>query len=257
MIRVCDVYETLCRLAPLELRLALDNAGFLVGRADAVCNRALLALDLTDAVLDEAIQEGVSLIITHHPLIFDPLQSVTDETATGRRLLRLIENRMAVISMHTNLDIVEGGVNDVLLDLCGARREGVLDENGCGRFGRLPEPLPLSSFLARLRETLSCHGLRYYDAGRPVERLAVLGGAGVDSLSRAASLGCDTFLTADIKYHKFQLAADLGVNLIDGDHFGTENPVLFTLLPKLQAAHPSVDFFISRVHGPLIRFYGC
>ena len=255
MIRVCDVYQTMCRLAPLELELSFDNAGFLVGRADAVCERALLALDLTDTVLDEALREGASLIITHHPVIFDPLRNVTDETPTGRRLLRLIENRMAVISMHTNLDIVEGGVNDVLLDLCGARREGVLDENGCGRFGRLPEQLSLSAFLARLRDKLPCHGLRYYDAGRPVERLAVLGGAGVNSLPRAVSLGCDTFLTADIKYHKFQLAAELGVNLIDGDHFGTENPVLYALLPKLQAAHPTVDFMISRVLGPLIRFF--
>lgn len=255
MTHVCDIYETMCRLAPPELQLPLDNAGFLVGYADAACDKALLALDLTDAVLDEAIGAGATLIITHHPAIFDPLKTITDETPSGRRLLRLIENRIAVISMHTNLDIAEGGVNDVLLALCGARSEGALDENGCGRFGSLPAPLTLTAFLAQLSEKLQCYGLRYYDAGRPVKRLAVLGGAGADSLARAAAFGCDSFLTADVKYHQFLAAEELGVNLIDGDHFGTENPVVHALLPKLQAAHPSVDFFISRVHGPCIRFW--
>ena len=255
MTTIHEIYDTMCRLAPPELQLSFDNSGFLVGYGGALCSKALLSLDLTDAVLDEAVRLGVQLVITHHPVIFDPLKSLTDETASGCRLLRLIENRIAVISMHTHLDLANGGVNDVLLERCGARCEGALDEIGCGRFGMLPAPVPLRAFLARLRENLPCRGLRYYDAGRCVERLAVLGGAGANSLERAAALGCDTFLTADIKYHRFLEAQDLGVNLIDGDHFGTESPVMNALLPKLQTAHPSVEFFVSRDHGPLIRFF--
>lgn len=254
MTKVCNILTSLCSIAPLELQMDFDNSGFLLGRAERMVHRALLALDVTDAVIDEAISEKAELIISHHPLIFHPVKFVTDLTPEGNRLLRLAENGLAVISMHTNLDIAEGGVNDVLMTALGARIEGVLDEDGCGRVGVLDAKQSLQAFLSTCKDALQCSGIRYVDAGRPVYRIAVLGGAGADSMERAASLGCDTFITADIKYHQFQKALDLHLNLLDADHFSTENPVIPSLANRLSAEFPDVSFIVSRVHQAIISF---
>ncbi|MEI3085141.1 MAG: Nif3-like dinuclear metal center hexameric protein [Oscillospiraceae bacterium] len=110
---------------------------------------------------------------------------------------------IAVISMHTNLDIAEGGVNDVLIRALGAEPECALDADGCGRVGTLPEEKDMESFLTECKAALRVKGLRYYSAGRPVHRLAVMGGSGGDCVEDAYTKGCDTYVTADIKYHQF------------------------------------------------------
>ena len=143
MTKVQDIFQTLCRTAPLELQMDFDNSGFLLGYGNSPVTKALLALDVTDAVIDEAIREKAELIISHHPLIFHPLRTITNNTPEGRRILRLIENHIAVISMHTNLDIAEGGVNDVLMAALGVQTEAALDEDGCGRIGVLDAKLSM------------------------------------------------------------------------------------------------------------------
>ena len=229
--------------------MGFDNSGFLFGRETASVTKALLALDITSAVVDEAIEQGAELIISHHPLIFSPLKSVTDE-----KLLRLAQQQIGVISMHTNLDIAQGGVNDVLMAALGVQVQGRLDEYGCGRVGRLDKAMPMEEFLPFCKAVLKTAGLRYYDSGRPVSKLAVMGGSGGDSLETAYRLGCDTYLTADIKYHQFLEAQELGINLIDGDHFCTENLVIPVLAQRLRAAFPETDFSISKKHHQVIGF---
>ena len=129
-----DVFEELCRIAPLELQMGFDNAGFQIGHRDRALHRALLALDMSDAVAQEAKERGAELIITHHPLIFSPLKAVSDAEPVQKRVLFLVENGIALICMHTNLDIAEGGVNDVLIRLLGAEPETALDADGCAGF---------------------------------------------------------------------------------------------------------------------------
>ena len=252
---VNDIFRDLCALAPPELQLGYDNAGFLVGRTDAVVSKALLSLDVTSDVIDEAIGYGAQLIISHHPLIWDALKSITDESVQTEKLLRIIENGLAVISMHTNLDIAQGGVNDVLITLLGAKCEGCFEAECCGRCGVLEKPLTLRQFLQLCKEKLQTNGLRYYDAGREVEKIAVLGGSGGGALLDAYKWGCDTFVTADIKYDTFLLAKELGINLIDGDHFCTENPVIFMLKDRLSAAFPDTEFIISSKHCQTASFF--
>lgn len=253
MTRLQNIFDELCRIAPLELQMEFDNAGFQLGHADSVIRRALLALDVTDVVAEEALERGAELIVSHHPLIFTPLRAVTDVTPAQRRVLCLIENRIGLISMHTNLDIAQGGVNDVLIRLLGAEPEAPLAADGCGRIGVLPEPVPLDAFLTLCRERLHAEGLRYCACGKPVSRLAVMGGAGAD-IGDAAAKGCDTYVTSDIKYHQFQQAAELGLNLIDAGHFYTENPIIPTLARHLAERFPEVAFFVSERHGDCIRF---
>lgn len=255
MTKVRDIYAYLCELAPLSLQMDYDNAGFLIGRGDAEVTRLLLSLDVTGEVVEEAVRQGAELIVSHHPVIFHAVKSVTDDNWETEKLLKLIENHIAVISMHTNLDIANGGVNDVLLSLFGAKTEGAIDNEGCGRFGTLPAPVPLAEFLPLCKAALNISGLRYYDAGRPVSRLAVMGGSGGDCVERVFAMGCDTYVTADIKYHEFLAARELGLNLIDGDHFCTENPVITDLACKLRDRFPELNCLISAHHNQTARFF--
>lgn len=249
MTYVKDILDFLCDKAPLELQMGFDNSGFLIGREGAPVERALLSLDVTGDVVREAIERKAQLIISHHPVIFNAVKKLTDE-----KLLSLAENSIAVISMHTNLDIAAGGVNDVLLRLLGAEAEEALDEDGCGRIGSLPETMDFNSFLALCKDRLNSKGLRYYNGSKPVKKLAVMGGAGGDFVSLASEKGCDTYVTSDIKYNRFLEAAELGINLIDADHFCTENPVMPVLRDMLDAAFPQTEFLLSQVHHQLISF---
>ncbi len=253
MTTVSDIYDNLCLLAPVETQLDFDNAGFLIGRANKTVSKVILSLDITDEVIEEAVSVGAELIISHHPVIFTSLNSLTD-SGSGRKALRMAENGIAAICMHTNLDISDGGVNDVLLALMGAVRHGALDEDGCGRIGELPAEITLKNFLLRCKSALNAKGLRYYDAGRTVKKIAVMGGSGSSAIETAFNKGCDTYLTADINYHKFQLAQELGINLIDGDHFYTENPIIPVLTERLSKAFPQVEFIISKNHHAIIDF---
>ena len=146
-------------------------------------------------------------------------------------------------------------MNDVLLSLLGAENEGPFDDEGCGRKGRLQNALPLDAFLALCKEKLNTRGLRYYDAGRPAEHIAVLGGAGGSALIEAWRAGCDTYVTADVKYSVFLQARELGINLIDGDHFCTENPVIGVLAKKLGDAFPETAFIVSARHDQTACFF--
>lgn len=247
MTKVSDIYQVLCEIAPPALQLDFDNAGFLVGCGDAEVKTVLLALDITDEVITEAVRMEAQLIVSHHPVIFHPLRSVTAE-GEGALVYRLVREGLSAVCMHTNLDIVSGGVNDVLLEKLGAACEGSLDADGCGRFGILEQALPLPAFLEKSKELLGVNVLRYVDGGKPVHRIAVMGGAGGDAFRDAISKGCDTYVTADVKYHQFLDAKASGLTLIDADHFCTENPVISIVADKLRAAFPAVQFVISGVH---------
>ena len=245
MTRIREILDTLCAWAPLSLQMEFDNAGFQIGRGDRPVTKVLLALDVTNAVAEEARELGAELIVSHHPLLFHGAKTITDADPAMDRLLRLAEDRIAVISMHTNLDIAPGGVNDVLIRLLGAEPEEGLDASGCGRIGELDTLCTMPDFLICCKERLQVTGLRYYDAGKPVHRLAVMGGGGGDSLEDAWRKGCDTYVTADVKYHQFLRAQELGINLIDGDHFCTESPVIPVLRDQLAARFPEISFFVK------------
>ena len=254
MARVRDIYDLLASKAPVEKKLDFDNVGLLVGRYGREVRRVLAALDITDEVIQEAAGLGADLIVSHHPLFFE-LRSVTDGTWTGERALTLAENRIAAICMHTNLDAARGGVNDALLSAVGCTYAGELDpETMIGRVGVRSET-PLADFLAEIKASLGCAGLRYHDAGHPVHKVAVCGGSGGGEVALAHAAGCDTYVTADIKYDPFLEAKHLGMNLIDADHFCTENVVVPVLQDWITEAFPEVEVVTSSVHGQTARFF--
>jgi dinuclear metal center YbgI/SA1388 family protein len=255
MTTVQDILAFLAQKAPMEQKLSFDNVGLLVGRSDREVHHILTALDITEDVIQEAIDKAADLIVSHHPLFFE-LKFVTDGTWTGARALTLAENRIAAICMHTNLDAAQGGVNDALMNALGATVTGQLDETSLiGRVGQLPQAMPMEAFLPYVKKALAGNGLRYHDAGKPVQRLAVCGGSGGGEIALAYQAGCDTYVTADVKYDQFLEAKHLGINLIDADHFCTENVVVPVLKDWLTQAFPHIPVTISQVHKQTAQFY--
>lgn len=264
MVTVQDVFAFLNTQAPVRYQMDFDNVGLLAGNPTAPVQRVLVALDITDDVIEEAVENGAQLIVSHHPLIFTPLKRVTADDLTGRKILRLAENGLSAICMHTNLDIAAGGVNDALMAALDVQTTGLLepagaDEDGrplgCGRVGALLKPMEFHAFLQFIASRLHANGLRYCASGKPVEHIAVCGGSGGNMLELAVELGCDTFVTADIKYDRFLAAKELGMNLIDADHFCTENVVIPLLTEKLCKQFPELTVAISKRHGQTAQFY--
>ncbi|MCL2368389.1 MAG: Nif3-like dinuclear metal center hexameric protein [Oscillospiraceae bacterium] len=263
MIKVKDLLSYLDELAPMTMKLDFDNVGLLVGRTEREVTRVLVALDITEAVIAEAIDLGAGAIVAHHPLFFTPLSRVTDENASGRRVLELARHDIAAICMHTNLDAVEGGINDELARAVGLQDTSILWEvgemegvpYGLGRIGTLPVPATMAEFLAQVKMALGSEGLRYHDAGRPVQQVAVMGGSGGDELGRAIDAGCDTYVVGEVKYHHFLQARDQGVNLIEADHYCTEDVISAPLCAKLAARFPGVAVTVSERHDQVARFF--
>lgn len=249
-------------LAPEQMKMEWDNVGLLCGDPAQQVERVLVALDPFEAVCREAAEWGAQLLVTHHPLIFQPARSVTTETGVGRAILELARRGISAINAHTNLDCAPGGVNDCLAAVLGLEQVRVLQPQGLDSQGRPwgllrageTEPAPLSCFLRRVKEALHCPGLRYVDGGRPVRVVAVGGGACGDAVRQAIAAGCDTFVTADVKYNQFWDARDLGLNLIDAGHFWTENPVCIFLASSLRQRFPDLTVEISKKHRCCINF---
>lgn len=263
MVTVQDVLSVLEQLAPAEMKMEFDNVGLLVGRREKPVTKILAALDITDWVIEEAKTLGAELIVSHHPVLFST-KSITEDTPEGRHILALAENGIAAICMHTNLDAAEGGVNDALaatLGLCGTKAvavDGILSDGtpyGIGRVGTLSHAVEFCDFLSETAEKLSAPGLKYYDSGKMVHKVAVVGGSGGSDLPKAIAHGCDTFVTADVKYNVWLEAKEAGINLIDAGHFCTENTVVPVLREKLQAAFADVCVKISENHGPTAQFF--
>lgn len=257
MASVKDVYRYLDTLAPFGLQEDFDNAGFLVGRGEAEAHKIMVALDITEEVIREAVEAGCQLIVAHHPVIFHPARTVTDDDPVGRRVLALAENHIAAICAHTNLDAVAGGVNDTLAEALGLQNVSLLCQSGVdpsgkpygiGRVGAVKEYTCATDFAAFVRDALGARGLRLEDAGKPVRKVAVGGGACGDMLFDAVAKGCDTFVTSDVKYSVFLDARALGVNLIDAGHFSTENVVCPVLRDWLKKGFPDVEVLVSRRH---------
>ena len=254
---VKDIYHYLDTRAPFGTQMDYDNSGFLVGHGEAEVKRVLVALDITEEVIDEAAELGCQLIVSHHPVIFHPARTVTDRDPVGQRLLALTENHIAAICAHTNLDLAAGGVNDALAEKLTLKQVDLLSQAGCdaagapygvGRIGFVEGYSNLSDFAAFVREALDAQGLRFEDAGRSVHKVAVGGGSCGDLLREAAEKGCDTFVTADVKYDVFLDARAMGINLIDAGHFSTENVICPVLARWLEEEFPQLEIFCSQRH---------
>lgn len=263
MTTVADILKYIETLAPRSMKMDWDNVGLLCGSRGTRVTKVLVALDPFEHVCREAADWGAELIVTHHPIIFRPLPNVTDETSIGRGIMTLCRYGISAVNAHTNLDCAPGGVNDVLARALGLQDIQVIKPSGVDdsgnewgllRCGNVQEQ-SMEAFMADVKSALGCAGLRYVASGKPVRKVAVGGGSCADGMLDALAAGCDTFVTADIRYNQFWDAHDLGLNLIDAGHFRTENPVVAVLAEKIAAAFPEIEVKISEKHCDCMKFY--
>jgi dinuclear metal center YbgI/SA1388 family protein len=259
---VASIYEYLNQVAPFSIQMDFDNAGFLVGHANREVKRILVSLDITKEVVEEAISCNCQLIVSHHPVIFHPLKSVTDQTVSGQVIMALVEGGVAAICAHTNLDAVQGGVNCCLaktLELSQITQlhpDGVDDQGqayGIGRVGIVErDGMTAQVYAAFVKERLGAASVRYVDGGRLVKKVAVGGGSCGSMLEDVAAMGCDTFVTADVKYDQFLQAKAMGISLLDAGHYPTENVVCPQLVENLSSQFPTVQVFLSGCHKEVL-----
>lgn len=262
MPKVNEIVAYFESLIPPEMKMDFDNVGLLVGSLETEVDTAVVALDITEEVIEEAVHNGAQIILSHHPLFFE-LKQINDSSPTGKKILKLLHNNISVFCQHTNLDRVYQGVNDALASKLSVSVEGCLEsfrttdgtEYGMGRYGSLESPLSLPSFLKFVESSLNTTGIRYYDAGKQVEKLALCGGSGGEFVNRAYELACDTLVTADVKYHQFLEAKELGVNILDAGHFCTENVVVPVLADTLKKKFPAINVLISKALQQPVKFY--
>ena len=240
---VSHIIRALEDLAPSRLAEEWDNVGLQLGHPAWPVGRILVALDPTPGVVEEAIRDGVNLIVTHHPLIFRPLRKLDLATVSGALMQRLIEHRVAVVTAHTNLDSVQGGINDILTEILGLSNISVLqpaatDEPHCGlgRVGELAQPVPLGTLAADIKQGMGLSQIRY--AGDPqqrVARVAVCSGSGSSLLEVFLASPAEVFVTGDVRYHDARDIEAHRRGIIDIGHFESERIIVQHLAERLSA----------------------
>lgn len=239
--KIREIAEVIERVAPLGWQEDYDNAGLIVGRPDDEVHRALLAVDVTEEVLDEAEREGCDLVVTHHPIVFRALKRFNSADAVQRCVERAIRRGIALYACHTNLDSAPEGMSWRLATLLGVENLRVLQPSasdprvGFGVVGELPEAMETVAFMQRLRQRLGVRVVRHSDIVSPeVRRVAVCTGAGASLIGDARRAGADIYVTADMKYNDF-MTPDGALTVADIGHFESEYCVidlLFDVLSK-------------------------
>ena len=209
--KIKQVLEALEQFAPLPLQESWDNAGLQIGLTEAEVSGALLCLDVTEKVIDEAIAKGCNLVVSHHPLLFRGLKQVTDANDVQRTTRKAIKNDICIVSMHTNMDNARDGVNWKISEKLGLEnveffQQKTVDgiEAGSGIIGELAQPLTAESFISNVKFNFNvtcahCNEL----LTRPIRKVAVCGGAGDFLLDDAIQAGADAFITGEMHYHQY------------------------------------------------------
>lgn len=248
MTTVQQLYEAMQALAPLELAESWDNPGLLVDCGGEV-TWVLVTLDITPEVVAEAAAKQCTVIVAHHPVIFDPLKKLGPQDVP----FQLVRAGISAICMHTNLDAAAGGVNEVLAGIFGMQDPEPFAE-GCGRVGSI-EPITVPQLACKAQQELAarCNApdagpavqVKFADTGKPVRRLAVISGAGGSLFEEALAVGADCLLTGEANHHHACDAKRLGLSLIAAGHYATEFPVTAAVAEKLRAALPGVEVLVS------------
>ncbi|MDD3224515.1 MAG: Nif3-like dinuclear metal center hexameric protein [Clostridium sp.] len=234
-LKVRDISCIAERIAPKILCESYDNVGLMVGDLEDNVGTILAALDCTNEVIDEAISKKCNLILTHHPLLFKRPDSITTQTLLGKKIIKLVQNNINVYSMHTNLDSVKCGLNDILMDILGFKNCKILKstnvstselsgkECGIGRVTELEKSIPLIELVHKVKNNLNIDSLRYIGLkDMPVKTVAVVNGSGSSFLKYCENIGADCVITGDVTYHDASDYREMNMAVIDAGHFGTE-----------------------------------
>ena len=256
--KVKDVIRQLETIYPPSYAMEWDHSGLQVGDEEANVRTVLVALDATDEVIDHAAGIRADLIITHHPMLFRPVERVVRQERTGRRILSLAEHGISCYAMHTNFDVA--GMADLNSRELGLRNARILSETttspegfpeGLGRVGELEENMTLMDFAREVRDLYQLPSVRIYgELNDTVQTVAVCSGSGKSLIRDAIDAGADVFVTGDIDYHTAIDAVADGLNLIDAGHYGTEFGFISHIQQLLKEQFPDLTVIAERIRSP-------
>lgn len=241
MAKVKDFYDYLNSIAPFETQEDWDNSGMLVGDMNAEVKKVAVVLDITPEEIEKAKAIGADLIISHHPVIFSPIKSVTK----GSVPYELVASSINALCCHTPLDIADGGTNDSLAELLGINVTRADDP--ILRLGTV-EPTTAENLAAKIAKALNST-VRYADAGRPIKKIAICTGAGCSLIEAAGEI--DAFITGDASHHNFLDCVSEGITLIAAGHYETEIVVVPVLVKKLQIQFPDIEIIDIKQENPI------
>ena len=245
---VKELYDMIDRIAPFSTQMEGDNSGFLVGSAAQEVTGILFALDVTEPVIEEAAALSAQLIVTHHPLMFDPLRTLTDDDYEARLIRRLAREDISLIAAHTCLDRAPGGVNDTLAELCGLTE---VTGEGFFRCGLLPAPLSVWEYAEQLKAALRTEVRLMGPGDAVIRKVGLCSGSGGSEWPAAAETGCDAFVSGEIKHHFGLAMAGSGIVGLECGHFATEEPGIRALASALQKALNTIEcnvrIYVSKV----------
>ncbi len=254
-----DIIKIMEEKAPVSLAMSFDNVGLQIGSKNNKLTGILLALDLRDDTIDEAVKKNCNLIITHHPLILGGVKKIDFDTPTGRRIEGLIKNNITLYVSHTNFDICDFGTNDALFEKLNLVNKKYLNlENNLGRLGDLKEKIRLKDYIEIVKKSLNLKNVRVVGSeDKIISKVAICTGSGneIELMDMAKSSGADLFITGDLTYHKMQYGEDIDLALIDGTHFNTEIIGLEYIYNILKEKIKNKSIFISAKSENIFKIY--
>lgn len=242
--KIKEIVSALERFAPLPLQEGYDNAGLQIGLTEVEATGALLCLDVTEAVIDEAISLGCNFIVSHHPLLFHGCKCISNRDYIGRCIIKAIKKDITIYSAHTNLDIAPGGVSYKMADRLGMKEVSALEPHtsilaqaGLGVVGTLPEPMSEEAFLGLVKRQFDVECVRHNQlTGRAIQKVALCGGAGSDFIQKAIAKEADVYLSGEIGYH---------------DYFGHENDLLLVEIGHYESEQYTKEILYSIIRNLL------
>ncbi len=243
---VKDIYDYLNSIAPFETAEEWDNCGITVGSFEKEVNKIYIALDVTNDVLEDAISFGADLVITHHPMIFNPVSQILCDSL----VYKAVTSGMSFIASHTCLDKARGGVNDCLAEKVGVKNLKTSQDNGFLKYGEI-EPLSAEDFAKKIKSALG-GAVSFTDSGKTIKTIALCSGAGGDMVAEAKAIGADAFLTGEAKHHEYLLSKDFGISLFVAGHFETENIICEYLYKSLKEKFGTeIEIKVSDLKNPV------
>lgn len=246
-----EIYERINLLAPFALKEPWDNAGLLAGSRTQIVDSVLCALELNAGVLREAIEKGVQMIVTHHPILFRGRKNLCEDDPEGALLCELVRNRIALIAAHTNFDNAQPGVNDALAEILGLAE---IEAHEGGLRTGIAQQNTLGEFRSQTERMLGGPVRMYGDADARIRRIALLGGAGEDYAQAAREAGADVFLTGEISHHKAWDAYSSGLFVLEAGHAATEFPAVHLLAQGLQTSPDGVKWNLNVIESEAVLF---
>lgn len=246
---VRDVYDFLNGIAPFDTQDNFDNSGLLAGSMNKPVTRIAVCLDITSDIVEECARTDTDLIVSHHPVIFEKLNSVNE----GTPIYELVRNGISAISLHTPIDMAKGGISDIMFELmgfgspAGAEVLHVIHKDkgiGYGKIAHLDFGISAQYLAETAKEAFNCNTVRFVDGGKTINSVAVCSGAGSSEVYTAIAKGVDAIITGDVKWSAFVDAKNAGITVVDAGHYHTETIVCGYIADLLTENFPEAEIFI-------------